>query len=208
MRLQPRDFEILSEVYRWGFLCGRHVRFLSGFTGQRATDRRLKILVDSGYLTYTKLFYGTAGFYQLSSKGYSILGHRARPSKVRAEQYAHDILVVDTAIFIMDTLQVAPKDITTTKELHSLSGFSTRKHCPDFVFVKSGKKCCVEVELSHKAKDRLLANIQKNYEEYDAQLWVLPAHDKRNGNIISLSGFNYIKIIESDVISHYIKERQ
>ena len=48
LELQERDYEILRLVYRFRFCLGRHVQVLCGFSGARASDRRLKLLVEAG----------------------------------------------------------------------------------------------------------------------------------------------------------------
>ena len=50
MRLEDRDLLILSLVHKFKFCLGRHIKILAGFSGARASDRRLRLLVGSGYL--------------------------------------------------------------------------------------------------------------------------------------------------------------
>lgn len=70
------------------------------------------------------------------------------------------------------------QDITTEKQLHQLDGFGIRKHRPDFIFTKDELTYCVEVELTLKAKNRLLNIIKDNFMEYDVQIWVVPDSQK------------------------------
>ena len=58
LRVIERDELILREIYRWKACGSKHIRFLAGFSGQRATDRRLKILTDSEYIERKKFLYG------------------------------------------------------------------------------------------------------------------------------------------------------
>lgn len=44
MRLTERDELILREVDRWRACGSKHIRLLANFSGQRATDRRLKMI--------------------------------------------------------------------------------------------------------------------------------------------------------------------
>ena len=55
-------------------------------------------------------------------------------------------------------MDISFQDIRTEKQLHSVDGFSNRKHRPDFTYSKDGKTFCVEVELSLKNKKRLEQN--------------------------------------------------
>ncbi len=174
MRLTERDELILREIDRWRACGGRHIRFLAGFSGQRATDRRLRILMDSEYLERKKYLYGVPSIYFLTAKGKALIQGTARPEKVKVEQIVHDMTVLDTAIYFMHKQGLALDDITTEKQLHQIDGFGVRKHRPDFVFRKDDLTSCVEVELTRKAKSRLLNIIKDNYMEYDSQIWIVP----------------------------------
>lgn len=152
MRVTKRDELILQEIDRWRACGGRHIRFLAGFSGQRATDRRLRILMDAEYIERKKYLYGVPGIYFLTTKGKSLIQATARPEKVKVEQIVHDMTVLDTAIYFMHKQKLTLDDITTEKQLHQQDGFGVRKHRPDFVFQKDDETNCVEVELTLKAK--------------------------------------------------------
>jgi len=169
-----RDYIIFREIDCWRFCLSRHIRELAGFTGQRACEKRLKILVEAGYIDRKKILYGIPGMYSLTYKGKMLLGMNKRQEKVRIEQVSHDIAVLDTAIYFLKKEQIKLENILTEKQLFSLQGFTTRKHYPDFVIEKDGKKNCVEVELSAKAMQKFEKNITDNYLTYDVQYWVVP----------------------------------
>lgn len=169
-----RDKLILKEINRWRVCASRHIRFLAGFSGQRATDRRLKILIDAGYLERKKFLYGVPSIYFLTAKGQTLIQARICSEKVKVEQIIHDMTVLDTAIYFMRKKNLSLEDIITEKELHQLDGFGRRKHRPDFVFRQNDLTSCVEVELTRKAKSRLLNIIKDNFMEYDTQIWVIP----------------------------------
>lgn len=174
VRVTERDELILREIDRWGVCSGRHIRFLAGFSGQRATDRRLRILIDSGYIERKKFLYGVPSIYFLTAKGKNLIQARARPNKIKVEQIVHDMTVLDTAIYFMHKKGLSLQEITTEKQLHQMDGFGTRKHRPDFVFCQNNFTFCVEVELTQKAKNRLLNIIKDNYIDYDTQIWIVP----------------------------------
>jgi len=171
-----RDMLILSFFTRFDFLLGRHVQRLF-FSGARACDRRLKLLCENEYLKRQKILYGTPSLYSLTHKGRRKVDTSVRENKIRIDQIHHDIAVVDTMLNMMDKFNLSLSDILTEKQLHSKDGFSSRKHCPDFVFKKDGKTYCVEVELSLKAKKRFLQILKNNYDTYDFQLFFV-----ENGN--------------------------
>lgn len=176
IRLTERDYLILKEIDRWRCCLGRHVRVLADFAGQRATDRRLTKLIEAGYITRKKILYGIPGIYQLTMLGHRLIGSNARLDKIRVEQIAHDICVIDTVSYFLqrDERLVAFENIITEKQLHSMDGFGTRKHRPDFVITIDGKNTCVEVELSLKSYGRFEAIVKDNYMSCNEQIWLVP----------------------------------
>lgn len=173
-RFVERDYEILRETDRWRVITGRQIAEITGFTGQRACDRRLKKLIQAGYLTRQKYLYGFPSIYSLTNTGKTIIQVSKANTQIRLEQIIHDSYVTDTAIYISKKFDIPFSDITTEKELHRLDGFSNRKHRPDFVYTHNAKTICVEVELTMKAKRRFEKNITANFENYDGQLWIVP----------------------------------
>ena len=179
MILTDRDYKILREVNRWGYSLGRHIKELCGFEGTRATDRRLKLLIEAGYLERKKILYGVPSVYKLTYKGKILIGANKRTEQVRIERIPHDMAVLDTVCFFVKKYQITTDDIISEKDLHSADGFGNRSHKPDFIFTKGGKKHAVEVELTLKAKERLQKNIRDNYLSYDYQIWVVPEKENK-----------------------------
>ena len=172
MVITDRDREIIRLVYRFKFALGRHVRELMGFTGSRASDRRLRALVDAEYLSRKKYLYGVPYLYTVAHKGRILIGANKRENKIRLEQITHDIYVLDVLIFFKGKYHLSLSQIESERELHINDGFGARKHQPDFVITYEGKRCAVEVELTPKAKSNLEKNIRDNYLNYDKQIWV------------------------------------
>ena len=174
IRLVDRDYRIIREVERWRVVLGRQIAELAGFTGLKACQRRLKKLIEAGYLERKRILYGIAGIYSLTNKAKILASLPVRSEKIRVEQIPHDIAVLDTAIYFHKMKSVPYEDMTTEKQLHSMDGFGVRKHRPDFIINRNGKSYCVEIELSLKAKARLEAIIQANFMDYDHQIWIVP----------------------------------
>jgi len=178
--LVERDRKIIREIDRWRVCLGRHIKELAGFSGQRACDRRLRKLIDGGYIRREKILYGVAGIYRNTAKGARV---EALPNvsgrKIRIEQIKHDITVLDTVIFLSKKHGVEYNAIQSEIELHRLDGFGIRKHRPDLVFMKDDKKICVEIELALKARNRFENIIKDNYRTYDNQIWIVPSKDSK-----------------------------
>lgn len=204
-RLTDRDFHVFQEVARWRVALSRHLKNLADFSSQRTCDRRLKKLIESGFLRRKKYIYGVPYLYFLTHKAKILIHVSTHQPKIRIEQIAHDISVLDTAIYIHNEKTVPFSDMQTEKELHGADGFSNRRHRPDFVFKQDCKNVCVEVELSLKAKTRLEKNIQSNFSIYDNQLWVVPSMHCKIAGILQEQSNIYpgIEIIPLEEVNHY-----
>lgn len=173
-RLVERDYIIFQEVARWRVITGKQICILAGFSGQRACDRRLKKLIEAGFLTRQRIIYGIPSIYSLTYQAKALIGAPVRVEKIRLEQISHDITVLNTAIYFNKVKGIPFTDMKTEKQLHSIDGFSNRKHRPDFIYIEDGKTTCVEVELSLKNKERLEKNIKQDFVNYDFSFWVVP----------------------------------
>lgn len=206
MRITERDYTALRQLDRWRFCLSRHMIYLGGFSSQRTTDRRLKLLTEAGYLQRKKILYGIPYIYSLTYKGKVLIHTSLKEEKIRIEKIPHDISVLDTAIYFMLKYGIKKEDIITEKELHRLDGFNTRKHQPDLVIKNQDKKICIEVELTLKAKSRLQKNIQENFFNYDYQKWIVPNTQIRIKNILKENSFVYpLEILELEEVVNYVR---
>jgi len=209
--LVERDKKIIREIDRWRVIQGRHIRELCGFSGQRACDRRLRKLIEVGYIKREKILYGVAGIYKNTARANKIMEKRVDANRgVRADQMMHDIAVVDTAIFLEKTQGVAFEDMTTEIELHRLDGFGVRKHRPDLVYTINDKTTCVEVELTLKAKNRFENIIKENFSIYDNQIWVVPDLKTKIATILETNKIKYsnIHILELEEVQESCKSSE
>ena len=179
MILTERDETIIREIARWRGCLSRHVKIIGEFTGIRATERRLKKLVDEKLLTRKQYVYGLAGIYQVTPKAQRTFGLDTRIGTVRLDQAVHDMTVVDTYLFIKDKLNLPSSAFISEKEIRHEQGFITRGHAPDFLYRHKDNLYCIEVELSQKARERLEHNVADNYVKYAGQKWFLPDSNKR-----------------------------
>jgi len=208
IRLVDRDMLIFREIDRWRVVQGRHIRKLTGFDGQRACDRRLRKLIEAGYIKRKRVLYGVAGIYLNTSKAQMKMGLSTRSRKIRVEQIMHDIAVVDTAIFFNKRYEIAFDSMKTEIESHRLDGFGIRKHRPDFVFTRNKKLICVEVELSLKARDRFEKIIKDNFLAYEKQIWIVPDMDSKIARILANNKTTYpnIKILELNEMQAVVQD--
>lgn len=208
LRVTERDELILREIDRRRACRSRHIRFLAGFSGQRATDRRLKILTEAEYIERRKYLYGVPYIYFLTAKGKSLIHIGTGAEKIKIEQITHDRTVLDTAIYFMQKKGLSLQSITTEKQLHQFDGFGIRKHRPNFIFTKDELTHCVEVELTKKAKNRLLNIVKDNFMEYDTQIWVVPNYQTGILQILNDSQRYYdnMKVYSLQKITDYLNK--
>jgi hypothetical protein len=208
MILVERDYAIMREVERFRFVLSRQIKLLAGFEGQRACDRRTKLLIEGGYIDRQKVLYGVPSVYYLTHKGKMLIGASKRQDKIQVEKIPHDIAVADTAIYFISNYGILPEEIQTEKETNSKTGFTKRKHNPDFIFEKEGEKNCVEVELSIKAKDRFEKIVETNYLEYKTQYWIVAKSGLKIKNNLEnlLVKYPNIKTIILEEVQEFVRE--
>ena len=197
IKLVERDYRLLQWVYRFRFCLARHIQFLASFDGARACDRRLKILVDNGYLNRKKIIYGIPYLYYLSKNGMRLIHVKVKDENIRIDQIHHDITTLDCLKGLVDKYNFQLDNMTTERELHINDGFGVRKHHPDLVFKKDDETYAIEVELNVKAKNRILKNIEDNYLNYDYQIWVVPLSQVKIKHILteSLNKYDNIEVV-------------
>lgn len=205
IQLNERDFVVMKEISRWRFCLGRQLKILADFSSQRMCDRRLKKLIDAGYLKRVHLVYGIPGLYFATKKAKDLYKLDCITDTVRINQLQHDIAVIDTAIYFI-AKGIDGNSIITERELKYEDGFSAPKHRPDFIFTKSDEKVCVEIELTEKAKERFEKNVKNNYLNFDIQYWITGT-EKIKRNLEKLkSKYNNIEIIDIEEVNGYVKD--
>ena len=208
--LVDRDLYMLRYIECFRFCLGRHIKHLVGFDGQRACDRRLTALIEAGYLDRKKVLYGVPSVYYLTYKGKMLIGANKRQDKIRIEKINHDIAVVDTAIFFHFKRYISLRAIISEKELYSKNGFGKRKHFPDFVFEENGNRCCVEIELTAKAKSRFAQIVEDNYLNFEMQYWIVSIHSHKIKAMLDeqMQKYPNIEIIDLEEVQKFVRLKQ
>jgi hypothetical protein len=144
-----------------------------------------------------KLIYGVAGIYSNTRRASQIVKVSNTNQKIRLDNLAHDLAVIDTAIHF-HSKGIPFEEMTTERELHMQDGFGVRRHRPDFVFTEDGQRVCVEVELTLKSKGRFEDIIVNNFIGYARQIWIVPDSNTRIAKILRDNQMAYpnIEIME------------
>ncbi len=206
MVLMERDIAIIKEIQKWRFLLSRQIKVLCGFSGQRACDRRLKKLIEAGYIERKHFLYGVPRLYFVTKRAERLLDLEYYTPNVRIEQITHDIAVIDTAIYLINNEGVEKSSITTEREMKHKAGFGNPKHFPDFEYTKDNKIYCVEIELSAKKPITLEKNIKNNYKIFDFQLWFIPSDRQKVVDNVKVIGEKYgVKITPLEKVMEYVR---
>ena len=206
MVLVERDVKIIKEIQRWRFLLSRQLKILGGFSGQRACDRRLKKLIEAGYIERKHFIYGVPRLYFVTKKAVKLLDLEYCTQNVRIEQIMHDIAVIDTAIYLINNKGIDNASIITEREMKHKAGFGNPKHFPDFIYTKDNNTFCVEIELSAKKPTTLERNIKNNYKGFDFQLWFIPTDRQKVVDNVKAIGEKYgVKIEPLEKVVGYVK---
>lgn len=208
MKLVDRDYRVLGELNRWRYLQGRHVRYFASFSSQRTADRRLQKLRQAGYIEKVKILYGVSSLYKLTSRGKRILDVSVKEEKIRVEQIMHNIAMLDSVVFFMKKYNIKLVNVVSERQLHSMQGFRNRKHVVDFAFVLADKSFGVEIELTLKAKKRLISNVEDNFTRYDYRVWIVPTAEHQIKQILDDTKAIYpnIKTLSLEEVQDYVKQ--
>lgn len=213
MRVVERDRIIMREIARNGYMTGKQIMLIAGFGGTRATDRRLKKLMDQGWLNRDKKLYGLCGLYTVTAEGMEYFGlnellRTTNIESINLNEIEHNLAAIDSQIYFIRKHSISLEEITTDKEIRRSQGLQIKQHVPDFVINKDGKSIAVEIERTYKGKVRLQKNIEANYTKYDAQYWIVPVARNTIREILqNLSArFPGIEIFELEAIQTYVEE--
>lgn len=207
LKLTERDMAIMREITRWRFLLARQIKILCGFSSQRACDRRVKKLIEAGYIERKYLIVGIPRLYMVTRKAVQTFGLPYYTPNIRIEQVRHDIAVIDTATYLIYNKGIDSTSLTTERDLKHRAGFGSTKHYPDFVYTNDDTNFSVEVELNVKKLSTLERNIKNNFKTYDVQQWFIPNDQPKITENVKSVGKKYggIEIIPLERVIEYVR---
>lgn len=206
--LQDRDIQILQQITKYRFLLSRQIKILCNFSGQRTCDRRTKKLADNGLLEKKHFLYGVPALYMTTEKAKRICDLRYITKSIRIEHIIHDVLAIDTAIYLMGDRGVHNNEIISERQIKNSLGFGKQQHVPDLVFELNKNKYCVEIELNVKEFNKLKKNVLANYKDYYRQIWFIDtSKNKLVENLNKLKErYHNIEIVDIEKVKAYVKK--
>lgn len=178
MDFTQRDARLLRWINGHGFVTVQQAATWLGIRYQTC-HRRLKRLVDNGYLTTTRVGHSRCAF-RLVKAGVIECGDDLPPLKIIAMgSYHHDLQLVDLAMLLEK--QTGGHFVTERRirKDRCLSGVGVYGHVPDGLLEIEGQKAiAIELELSTKGWRRLQAIIADHAANLDIdEVWYFAGSD-------------------------------
>jgi hypothetical protein len=202
MKVTNRDLDIFRWINAMGFASAKQVSVYTGMHLKRA-QRRLKKLIDHGFLSHKKILHGNNGVYILTSIAAQICGSELPPlPHIRLGSFLHDSQMIDLG---MDLAEKYKADFVSDRQLkHQISGGPVGKkgHIPDGALVlPDGKKIGVELELTQKGSRRLREIFRQHMRNIDfKEIWYFCGSDAVTNAIKSHADkTQFVRIFKTDM---------
>jgi hypothetical protein len=208
MVLTERDRKILIEMLRWRFLLARQIKVIGVFNSNQSLYRRLRKLLDFGYIRRIYYLYGVPAIYTATTRGIKTasLDICLSPAAVNPAQIRHDAAVIDTALYLMLTAGINLSEMLTERELRHANGYGPSTHVPDIVIPVLSTS--YEIELTLKGNTRLEKNIADAFARYNRTVYVIPHSAARiKGKVQELAEkYPSIEILDLEEVEKIVKQ--
>jgi len=200
MDFTPRDARLLRWINGHGFVTVQQAATWLDIRYQTC-HRRLKRLVDGGYLTTTRVGHSRYAF-RLVKAGVIMCGDDLPPLKIIAMgSYHHDLQLVDLAMLVEK--QTGGHFVTERRIRHDrcLSGVGVHGHVPDGLLEFDDRKpIAIELELSTKGWRRLGSIVADYAANLDiGEVWYFAGSGRLCQRLKrAADGYSFIKIFAWD----------
>jgi len=211
MILQPRDFEILRFIAKFGYVTSVHIQDFFVLKQPRAS-RLLNRLIKHEYIKKERILTDEPNIFTLRIAGAELIKAK-KIKKITLQNLKHNLLLV--SIFIDIKLKNPELEILSDRELRAGRGFGAKGHIPDMEIVtpiQDGRKnIAIELELSRKSLKRvksILYALENKYIEthYYCDNSVFD-HIKRAVELKkSFKVFNYFKLEQAPPIAEVVQQ--
>jgi len=199
VELTERDQHLFRWINGHGFVTVNQTSAWMG-TNYQAAQRRMKKLVDAGYLQRKRLLHGDKRVHWVTKKALAASGDNlAPPQTIGLGSYRHDLVLVDVAQTVVDQ---TGGDFVPERRLRQHAGFKgvgVSGHLPDGLLRLPGQKpIAVELEMSTKGRQRL-KRIVSGYAANMGleQVWYfVTANDVRHVVEEAAKAHDFIKVLD------------
>jgi hypothetical protein len=187
VRLTGRDLNIIKWINSHRAATTEQVRQKFDMSLLSA-KKRLYELKSFEYLIYEKIFHEKPGVYRVGNKGIAVTTDELPPVRIRLGSYEHDLQLVDLAIALEKKTGARWQTDRQIRHEKGLEGVGNKGHSPDgILFLPSGEKIAIELELSAKGTKRL----EKILRDYSAssykEVWYFVGSQSIASKILSFS---------------------
>ena len=156
MQFTERDAQLLRWINGHGFVTLRQIaRWNDSF--YQAAQRRVRQLVDHGYLERRAIFHGDRAHW-LTRLGRQLCADDLPPPKdIKLGSYRHDHMLVDLSLSLISLLGGRFTPERRVRQIMGFTKFGERYHVPDgwMHFDDKANPVVIELELSTKGTERL-----------------------------------------------------
>lgn len=169
MQFTKRDSVIIIFLARHKFATATQIaKYVS--MSDKSAYRRLKKLVESGYLTNRRIFIQQPGVYLPTASGIDAAGCGIRPRReIALGTYFHDLEVVNIALkFYAKGYEIETEKEIIAKQNRGIGQIGKKERVPDLVLHKNNEKIAIEYEKAIKSPGRMKTILnyyarQRNY---------------------------------------------
>lgn len=157
MQVMERDLSLLNWINSFGFVTCKHVgRWMN--VSDRVAQKRVKKLVDGGYLERERIFCKGGDILKVSNLGVKLIGDELGVQKgLRLGTYFHDLGLIDLSLDLVEEHN-GSRFFPERRIRHEigLKGVGQSGHIPDgFLELEGGQRIAIELEITRKQKFRL-----------------------------------------------------
>ena len=212
--LNDRDLQLFRFVDKYRVAAVKSISLACGFNSMQYVSRRIKKLVEYGYINHISMYLGHPHFYCLTKKGLKEIGIDAKPYRPAPTTAFHYVGVADCAAYLAYNYGLdAVKDFFVDKDFYHndevIERYSLKStHKPDIIFVKGPTTYYVEFERSRKGKKKILENILMNHLSGVNQIWIvsdIPFEDIKKECASTPHYQETVTFIDYSEISHNLK---
>lgn len=162
MIFQERDAEVLRWINGFGFASVEQIRRFMGVC-ESGAYRRIRKLVEGGYLERDRILHGQAKIHRVTRKGTKISGDALPPlTDINFGTFRHDLVLVDLALTLEEQTGGVFTPDRRIRHHEGLIGVGQRGHVADgYLHIGEDEPIAIELELTVKSRGRIRAIVKK-----------------------------------------------
>jgi hypothetical protein len=197
VHVTQRDLELVRTICRFGFLTVDQVGRFWGSVDFSTAAARVRTLVDAGLIRRLELTHSTARPLLATRRGVELAGDPLPIVKgVRLATFEHDRMLFDLALAL--EARFSCRFETEREYRFRRPDRATDFHMPDGVLHRGKERIGIELELTQKARHRLIGIVNSHAANLDLdEAWYVVVTDAMRGYVHRIAGdAPHIKIVK------------